>query len=73
MHAHGGAKKQQDRMSLQQKNPIFLLLFFYNKIHVRRKGYFGGYTNPGRADAAALASERLGREDRSSLPDGREK
>lgn len=60
-------------MSLQQKNPIFLLLFFYNKIHVRRKGYFGGYTNPGWADAAVRASTQPGREDRSSLPDGREK
>lgn len=60
-------------MSLQQKNPIFLLLFFYNKIHVRRKEYFGGYTNPGWADAAARVSARSGPEDRSSLPYGREK
>lgn len=60
-------------MSLQQKNPIFLLLFFYNKIHVRREGYFGGYTNPGWTDANARASARTGREDRSSLPYGREK
>lgn len=60
-------------MSLQQKNPIFLLLFFYNKIYVRHKGYFGGYTNPGWADAAVWVSTQPGREDRSSLPDGREK
>ena len=36
-----GAQEQQDYMSIQQKNPIFLLLFFYNKIDTGYRRYFG--------------------------------